>query len=204
MGADLTLLRRGAKPGELAELERALGQAIHPSVRAALLRHDGSRDLLGESIEWQLLNAREVCEMRRDWGTAAPTGWWPLAANEPRLLCVDGRGCVMEVDVDFEERPRAIAASVAAWLTAIAPPPRVRPDDGLVPLIEQLVADGELELAEGASLDQLADAIRERMTDGDDAKQRATLALAALIRSALVEEVYLDEAALARRLAALT
>ena len=67
-------------------------------------------------------------------------------------------------------------------------------------LLARLVADGQLELVEAASITALADEVLVAMRDRRGPAQFGSLVSGVLVGSELVEELYADDATIARLL----
>ncbi|KAB2893925.1 MAG: SMI1/KNR4 family protein, partial [Kofleriaceae bacterium] len=112
----VTRLRKGARPAEIAELEQQLGRRLWTSLRASLVRHDGTAEADDAFDGLELLGTERIASVWRTSCAEGPAMWVPVAIAEPRMLCLDARGAVVEVDAHFESEPRPVAASFAAWL----------------------------------------------------------------------------------------
>ncbi|MBZ0235052.1 MAG: hypothetical protein K8M05_22180 [Deltaproteobacteria bacterium] len=111
------------------------------------------------------------------------------------------RGAVVEVDAHFESEPRPVAASFAAWLAERAARYAPRADP-VAALVAKLVADRSLELARGAEVGSVAAVVEEALGRVLDGQARGRRVYEALLDCPLVDELFLDEEALAIVLAA--
>ncbi len=223
-------IRRGAKRADVADLEEAIGRPLWASLRTSLARHDGTFEESEQLGGLELLGASQIATAWQLSCAGGPGRWVPIAAGDGRFVCLDRSGRVVETDEDFEQRPRVIAPSYAAWLTALAgstvssgddeksPTASTRPvapltrpaksardtggsGDPVKALLERLVADGRLELSARAEVAALARLVEEALDRGGDMHVRGARVHAALLDSPLVDELYLSEAELALVLA---
>jgi hypothetical protein len=194
-------LRRGASAAALEELERQLGRSLWRSLRASLQLHDGTREALAELDGLELLGTAQIADAWRTSCAAGPATWIPVAIAEPRVLCLDPRGAVVETDEHYEQAPRVIAPSFGAWLAGLAARRTSRGEDPLVAFVEQLIADESLELARGAEVGAVTAVVDKALAQARDARERGRHVYEALIDSPLVDELYLSDEALARRIA---
>jgi cell wall assembly regulator SMI1 len=118
-------LQPGAKPAQLAELEKALGQPLPAELRTWLGWHNGqSEEISGAFVDaWNLMSADEIAaEIQRRRSGGDPTwnaAWIPLlddGQDDSRCLDPTQQGCPLRDVWQGRKEHAVIAPSLTAWL----------------------------------------------------------------------------------------
>jgi cell wall assembly regulator SMI1 len=120
-------LQPGAKPAQLARLEKTIGQPLPPELRVWLSWHNGQgEDLIGAFVEtWNLMSAEEIAaQWQRRQSEDDPSwnkAWIPLlddGQDDSRCLDPTQPGCPLREVWLGRKDHEILAPSLTAWVEA--------------------------------------------------------------------------------------